>query len=76
MTLEEFRFLVDVKKVYEFEYNGKTYNIRYGSDEKGEYIRFGEQFLETNYYSVGEFLNTAKVENSFFKNILEILPLK
>ena len=76
MTLEEFRYLVDIKRVYEFEYKGKNYNLRYGCDEKGEYLRFGEQFLETNYYSVGEFLNTASVENSFFKDMLEILPLK
>lgn len=76
MTLEEFRFMVDIKKVYEFTYKGKIYNIRYGQDEKGEYLRFGEQFLETNYYSVGEFLNVAKVENSLFKELLEILPLK
>ncbi|MCI6810426.1 MAG: hypothetical protein MR958_09620 [Spirochaetia bacterium] len=76
MTLEEFRYLVDIKRVYEFKYKGKNYNLRYGCDEKGEYLRFGEQFLETNYYSVGEFLNTARVENSFFKDMLEILPLK
>lgn len=73
MTLEEFRYIVDIKKVLEFTYKGKVYNLRYGYDEKGEYLRFGEQFLEKNYYSLGEFLNTARVENSFFKDLLEIL---
>jgi hypothetical protein len=73
MTLEEFRYIVDIKKVLEFTYKGKAYNLRYGSDEKGEYLRFGEVFLEKNYYSLGEFLNTARVENSFFKDLLEIL---
>ena len=38
MTLEEFRYLVDIKRVYEFEYKGKNYNLRYGCDEKGEYL--------------------------------------
>ena len=56
MTLEEFRYIVDIKKVLEFTYKGKVYNLRYGSDEKGEYLRFGEQFLEKNYYSLGEFI--------------------
>ncbi|MCI7080949.1 hypothetical protein [Treponema porcinum] len=33
MTKEELQFLIDTKKEYEFSYNGKKYNITYGTDE-------------------------------------------
>lgn len=75
MTLEEFRYLIDIKKEYEFVFRGKKYNLTYGKDSNGDYIKFGQLYEEKKYHSLGEFLNTVKIENSYFKDILEILPV-
>ena len=51
MTKEEFQFLIDTKKEYEFSYNGKKYNITYGTDEfHRDYIQFGELYTGTRWY--------------------------
>ena len=74
MTKEEFQFLIDTKKEYEFSYNGKKYNITYGTDEfHCDYIQFGELYTGTRWYSLGELLNEAKVENHYFREMIEIL---
>lgn len=75
MTLEEFRYLIDIKKEYEFVFRGKKYNLTYGKDSKGEYFNFGQLYEEKKYYSLGEFLNTVKIENSYFKDVLETLSV-
>lgn len=76
MTIEEFHYLVDLKKEYEFSFRNKTYNLTYGKDEKGDYIKFGLLYEELKYYSLGEFLNTCKLENSYFREVLSILPFR
>ena len=74
MTKEEFQFLIDTKKEYEFSYNGKKYNITYGTDEfHRNCIQFGELYMGTRWYSLGELLNEAKVENHYFREMIEIL---
>lgn len=73
MTKNDFNFMIATKKAFEFEYNGKRYNITYGSDEKGEYISFGLLFQGQKYYSIGELLNEARIENHYFKEMIEDL---
>lgn len=74
MTKDDIYYLISVKKPFEFSFNGKNYNMTYGKDSAGkEYIDFGERYTTTKYYSFGELINNAKVENYFFKDLLEIL---
>ena len=40
MKTEDFRFLIDCKKEFEFDFRGIKYSITYGSDSKGDYIAF------------------------------------
>ena len=76
MTKEEFRYLIDVKKDCEFQYNGKNYNITYEKSSGGEeYICFGERYFQKKIDSWGEFINEAKVENHFLREMLNILPV-
>ena len=73
MTKEQLLFLIETKKEYEFVYNGKTYNLTYDKDaSKNSVIVFGELYQGRRYSDIGELLNTAKIENHFFKDMLEI----
>lgn len=74
MTTDDFRFLIDIQKPYEFTFNKVVYNITYGKDSKGSYIAFGRLYEQKRYYSYGELMNEARVENHFFKDVLEDLP--
>ena len=73
MKLEEFRFMIDCKKTYEFKFNDSVYNITYGKDSEGEYIAFGKLYEQKKFYSWGEFMNEAKINNSFFREIIPVL---
>lgn len=73
MNLEDFKFLIDTQTNYEFNFKGKNYNLTYGKDQKGNYIFFGERYFQEKFYSYGEFMNKAKIENYFFKEIIEDL---
>ena len=73
MTKEDFIFLIETKKEYEFSYKNKNYNITYGQDKNGSYIALGERYMQQKYYSLGELLNQAKIENHYFKEMIEIL---
>lgn len=74
MTKEEFRYIIDLKKEFEFSYNGKNYNLTYGKTEGGQdFIAFGERFFQQKFSSWGELMNTAKVENHFLREMLDIL---
>lgn len=76
MRKEDFYFNVKIKKSMEFSYNNLSYSIRIEEDEeKNPVIYFGRTYQEEKYDSYGEFMNTAKVENSFFKDLLEDLDL-
>ncbi len=71
MTIDDFHFLIAVKKPLEFTYRGKTYNLTYGSDEKGDYIAFGRLYdAPVRYCDAGELLNDVKIENHFFREML------
>lgn len=74
MTMDDFNFLIAVKKPLEFSYNGKTYNLTYGTDEKGGYIAFGRLYdTPSRYRDAGELLNDVKIENHFLREVLEIV---
>ena len=73
MTKEQLFFLIETKKEHEFVYNGKTYNLTYDKDGNNRYvIVFGELYQGKRYSDAGELLNNAKIENHFFKDMLEI----
>ena len=74
MTKEQFIFLIETQKPFEFTYNNVVYNMTYDKNEKGEkVIVFGRLYEGKKYKSVGELLNTARIENHFFKDMLDIL---
>lgn len=74
MNKDDIYYLISVKKTFEFSFNGKNYNLTYGTEPDGkEYISFGERYMGTKFYSFGELMNKAKVENYFFKDLLESL---
>ncbi len=74
MTKDDFFYMIEIRKELEFSYNGKTYQLTYDKDENGAYkIVFGQLYEGKKYDSLGEFMNTAKVENSYFKDMLDIL---
>ena len=48
--------------------------MTYDKNEKGEkVIVFGRLYEGKKYKSAGELLNTARIENHFFKDMLDIL---
>lgn len=74
MTLEQLIFKVETKSEFEFSYHGKNYNLTYGIDNAGkDYIAFGQTYEGVKYYSLKELLNKAKIENHYFKEMLDIL---
>ena len=72
MTRDDLVFLVQTKTNKDFNYKNDVYRLSFGTDEKGEYIKFGLLYEERKYYSFGEFWNEAKIENHFFKEMLDI----
>ena len=73
MTKNDLLLLINTKKEFEFTYNKKLYTMTYGSDKKGDYIALGRLYEPVRYYSFGEMMNEAKIENHFFRELLEIL---
>ena len=77
MTKDDLIFLIQTKKEFEFKYNGKTYNMTYDKDKGGNnIIVFGQLYEGKNYKSFGELMNNARIENHFFKDMLDVIPLK
>lgn len=74
MRREEFQFLVDTKREFEFPFNGKNYNLTYGTDDSGaDCIVFGETFQGRTYASFGELMNSAKIGNYFLREVIKEL---
>lgn len=73
MTKDDLLFLINARKEFEFTYRDKLYTMTYGKDEKGDYIALGRLYEPVRWYSFGEMMNQAKIENHFFREILEIL---
>ena len=75
MTRDEFLFLIQTEKPYEFTFCGVKYNITYDKDRSGNTgIVFGPLYEGKKYDSYGDFMNNAKVDNHFFREILPDLP--
>ncbi len=73
MTKDDFLFLVETKTPHEFIYKGKIYNMTFDKAADGStQIVFGPLFEGEKFSSTGEFLNKAKIENHFFKDMLDI----
>ena len=73
MTKDDFLFLVETETIHDFVYKGKTYTITYDKSPDGrKCIVFGDIADKQKYDSVGEFLNKEKIENHFFKDMLDI----
>ncbi|MCR5762800.1 MAG: hypothetical protein K6G00_05380 [Treponema sp.] len=75
MTREEFQFIVDIKKEYEFALNGKRYNLTYGKDDAGKsYIALGRLYdRPERYKTFGELMNAAKIDNQYLREIIAFL---
>lgn len=74
MKKEDFIFNIETRKEMEFTYNGKSYSITYDSDDSGKtFIIFGRTFEGKKYDSLGTLMNEAKIENHFFKDMLDVL---
>ena len=76
MTKEEFIFRLQAKKEMEFLYKGKTYSLTYDFENGKDYIVFGRTFEGKKYDSYGSLMNEAKIDNHFFKDMLEDLDEK
>lgn len=75
MTKDDLIYLIQLHKELEFQYKGKTYSLNYDTDSNGKpLIVFGRQYEGERYSSYGEFINNAKIENSYFREILEDIP--
>ena len=73
MTKDDFIFLVETQTPHEFIYKGKIYNMTFDKAADGStIIVFGPIFEGEKFASIGEFLNKAKIENHFFKDMLDI----
>ncbi|MCR4939936.1 MAG: hypothetical protein K5930_07510 [Treponemataceae bacterium] len=71
MTLDQLRFLIETEKPFEFTFNGVKYNLTYDKDSSHKkYIVFGRLYEGKRYNSFGEFINHAKVDNYFFRELL------
>ena len=73
MTKDELIFLINTQKSFEFSYNGKNYNLTYDKEGNQQYIIFGQTFQGERFKSFGEFYNNAKVENHFFREMLDVI---
>ena len=74
MTKDQLIFKIETRQPFEFTYKGKVYNMTYDKAPDGSLIiRFGRLYEEVSYKSFGEFMNTARIENHFFKDMLDIL---
>ena len=61
MTKDELIFKIETQQPFEFQYNGNKYNMMYDKADDGSVIiRF-------------ELMNTARIENHFFKDMLDIV---
>lgn len=71
MTKDQLYFLFEAKQPHEFNYDNKTYNMTFGTDENGNFVSFGLLYEEKKFYSFGEFMNIAKIDNHFFREMLD-----
>ena len=72
MTKDDLYFYIQTKKTLEFTFKGKNYSLLYDKDSEGnDIIVFGRVYEGKSYSSFGELMNKAKIDNYFFKDLLE-----
>ena len=77
MTKDELFFFNKTKKEIEFTYNNKTYLLSYGTDADGNnYIAFGRLYEQDRFSSFKDLYARAKIDNSYFREMLDIIELK
>ena len=68
---------LESKKEIEFTYNNKTYLLSYGTDADGNnYIAFGRLYEQDRFSSFKDLYARAKIDNSYFREMLDIIELK
>lgn len=73
MKEAELLFILDTVGRFDFTFSGSEYTLILEKGTRGEEIRFGRQYDFVKYDSWGEFMNKAKVENHYFKYVLNDL---
>ncbi len=74
MTKEQLLFKIQTNSAWEFKYKNVTYNLTCEKDEKGSiYIDFGKLYEPQRFASFEDLMRNARVENSFFREMLENL---
>lgn len=74
MTKDDLYFYTEVKKTLEFQYNNKTYLLSYGTDADGHpCLEFGELYAQEKFSCYQDLYVRAKVENSYFREMLDII---
>lgn len=76
MTKDELYFNIQTKKNLEFKFNEKIYTLMYDKDSSGnEIIVFGRLYEGKKFSSFGDLMNNAKIDNYFFKDLLDDIQL-
>jgi len=73
MTKDDLYFYVSAKKELEFVFNGERYTLNYEQERGSQVIIFGPIYDKKKYDSFGQLMNEAKVENHYFRELLEDL---
>ncbi|NLC93528.1 MAG: hypothetical protein GX677_08725 [Treponema sp.] len=74
MDIKTLQFYTEIKKDYEFTYKNKKYDLSYKKDNNGkDLILFGLQYQQQIFHSFNELINNAKIENSFFREVIKVL---
>ena len=73
MTKNDFFYLLDTHKEYEFTYEGTRYNLTYGKDKKNKpYIAFGRLYdVPETFSSISDLWINAKIGAQYFRNVVE-----
>lgn len=77
MTKDDLFFYIEAKKELEFTFEKKIYLLSYGIDSKGNsYIAFGRLYEQEKFSSFNDLYARAKIDNSYFREMLDIIELK
>lgn len=72
MTKDDLFFYLQTKKNLEFTFKDKVYSLLCDKDSDGkDIIVFGRLYEGKKYSSFGELINQAKIDNYYFKDLLE-----
>lgn len=75
MTKEELFFLMETKKEFEFSFKGKTYSFMHEKENGKEIIKFGQLYFEKEYSSFNDLYARAEVENSYLREVIELIKI-